>query len=353
MIQRSLARAHLTAAVFSLLAIYLLPTTIVAQVTQPSLANMPGSILIYPFYTSHSTNRQLQDTRFVLTNTGLGHVSVRLFFISGISGEIHSYSFTLQSLQSLAFLASDVDPDIQGYLLITALDWTGAPTKANVLTGSETISDQNGVRANIPAFAVQKLSEGAAALSADGRMAELRFDGAAYTALPGQLVVDSIPSQVNGFNVTRMVLLTLPEDITASNLLQSAATATLFSNSGDSQLLRVRIGAQRYATLSDLARGIENLLIPQNRTGWMSITETRGRPIFGVVFNVGEVGSGRLMTASSVVPDYSTSVPVFPPATGPGPTLEIIPARWGAIPYRMTSPRPPINRSSPGRDARP
>ncbi len=353
MIQRSSARAHLTAAVFFLLAIYLLPTTVAAQAAQPSLTNMPGSILIYPFYTSHSANRQLQDTRFVLTNTGLGYLSVRLFFVSGLSGEIHSYSFTLQSLQSLTFLASDVDPDIQGYLMVTVVDWTGAPTKANVLIGSETINDQHGVRANIPAFAVQKLREGVAALSADGRTAALRFDGVTYTALPGQLVVDSIPSQVNGFNVTRLMLLTLPEDITASNLLQSVATATLFSSGGDSQLLRVRIGAQRYATLHALARGIENLLIPQNRTGWMSITETQGRPILGAVFNVGEAESGRLLTASSVVPDYSISVPVFPPATGSWPTLEIIPPRAATPPYRMTSPRPPINRSSPGRDARP
>ncbi len=82
MIQRSSAQAHFTAAVF--LAIYLLPITVVAQAAQPSLANMPGSMLIYPFYTSHSANRQLQETRFVLTNTGLGYVSVRLFFISGL-----------------------------------------------------------------------------------------------------------------------------------------------------------------------------------------------------------------------------------------------------------------------------
>ncbi|NDD65868.1 MAG: hypothetical protein EBZ36_18105, partial [Acidobacteria bacterium] len=88
----------------------------------------PASILIFNLYSS-SINNVTNDTRISLTNTNsVSPVMVHLFFVDGSSGSVKDQFVTLTQNQTTTFMASDIDPEVTGYIIAVAVDSNGCPT---------------------------------------------------------------------------------------------------------------------------------------------------------------------------------------------------------------------------------
>jgi hypothetical protein len=99
----------------------------------------PGSVLIYPAYSSTSAALQRENARINLTNTDPTRRAVaRLFFIDDDSASVADAFLCLTPNQTVSVLASDFDPDVSGYLIVVAVDErSGCPVNFNHLIGDE------------------------------------------------------------------------------------------------------------------------------------------------------------------------------------------------------------------------
>ena len=139
-----------------------------------------GSLLIYNYYTSRTSGGGA-DTRITLTNTHetLG-VQVKFYFVDGATGQPTPGSFSLAPAQTQAFLMSETDPNITGYIIAMAVNVEGEPIQFDFLMGSATITLASAQRATLGALAVPI------------------NPNINYAALPRQLALDQIPSPADG-----------------------------------------------------------------------------------------------------------------------------------------------------------
>jgi hypothetical protein len=174
----------------------------------PINSQKAGSVLIFNYYGSNSANRAAEDTRISITNTNLqaaGRVAV--FFIDGATGNMSDGYICLAANQTISFLASDIDPNVKGYIIAVSVDATGRPNKFNYFTGSELIKMAAGYYADLNAETISALVESPTIFDGlgNGVAAWLKFDGVRYNKLPGELSVDYVPPIGNG-NKTMIIV---------------------------------------------------------------------------------------------------------------------------------------------------
>jgi hypothetical protein len=253
-------------------------------------AQKPGSILIYPLYSSTPANLRRQDTRINITNTDpTRRVVVHLFFQDDDSGSVADGFLCLTPNQTASFLTSDMDPGVNGYLIVIAVDErTGCPVNFNHLIGDEYVKLSSGHAANLAAEAFAALA-GAPPICADNATTvEINLDGISYNAAPRVLAVDNIPSPIDG-NSTLLVIdriggslatgLSTIGDIfgVAYDDLEQPAS---FAFSTTRRQFRQIISVNFPRTSPRIP-----ILIPAGRAGWMKFSRQTDGAIIGCVIN--------------------------------------------------------------------
>jgi hypothetical protein len=285
-----------------------------------------GSMLIFNFYTSNSANPSAQNTRFNLTNThDTRPVAVHLFFVDGASCSIADSYVCLTPRQTTSFLASDVDPDVTGYVIAIAVDCDlGCPIVFNNLIGDEFVKMSSGHRANLGAEAITASNIPACDVNTDS--VTLAFDGVSYSRLPRTLAADSLASRVDG-NDTFVVLNRLGGSLFTGLNRLSDVNGLLYND----QETVYSFGFN--ATTCQLRTSLSNnfprttpryeSIIPAGRTGWIKFatgSETNGGIIGSIInFNPNTNSSnaafngGRNMHKLTFSSTATMTMPVFPP----------------------------------------
>ncbi|MBI1761341.1 MAG: carboxypeptidase regulatory-like domain-containing protein [Acidobacteria bacterium] len=303
--------------------------TMTMQMDPGNPALDPGSILIFPVYTSDASNPNRENTQICLTNTNQKKpISVHLFFVDGTSCAVSDSFVCLTQNQTACFLTSDIDPGTMGYIVAVATDDQGCPTNFNWLIGDEYVKFASGHYGNLRAESFPALSN--PVCDPNSGIATLPLDGITYRAPGRTLAASSILSRVDD-NSTLVVI-----DRVGGNLATTAATlSSIFGvlyddaespfsfsiNSPNCQLKQVLTDSFPRTT----PRFTQ--VIPAGRTGWIKFA---ARPdlandanigIIGAVFNFnpnatavsGAFTGGRALHKLTLGRDVFT-IPVFPPS---------------------------------------
>lgn len=249
----------------------------------------PGSILIFPVYTSDPVNVVAQETMINLTNTSASESAcLHLYAVDGTSCSVLDMFVCLTPGQTTKFLASDLDPGSTGYMLAVAVDCqTGLPAAFNCLIGDAWIRFASGHQASLAAQSILARTSSPAGTDATATSATLRFNGVGYSRLPRALAVDSLLSVASG-NQTLLIV-----DRLGGNLGISAATignlaGLLFDDSEvgfsfttkqDVCQLRTVVSNSFPRTLTPFTRAI-----PAGRSGWMKFWIPADAAIVGALF---------------------------------------------------------------------
>lgn len=180
-----------------------------AQVNPDSAAisdQKAGSVLIFNYYGSDTTNPKGEDTQIHITNTHPQKAGMMaIFFISAVSGLTMDSSVCLAPNQTVSFKTSDTDPGEKGYIVAVSVDiTTGLPNYFNHFIGSEFIKMSPGYVANLNAEAISALAQAPGVNAGDGQ-ATLKFDGVHYNQVPNILALDNIPAIADG-NKTMIIV---------------------------------------------------------------------------------------------------------------------------------------------------
>jgi len=287
----------------------------------------PGSILVFPFYSSISLKPTRENARISITNTEpTRRITVHLFFIQEDSAAVADAFVCLTPNQTTSFLTSDFDPDISGYLVAIAVDErTGCPISFNFLIGDEYVKLDSGFAANLAAETFAALAGAPPACNENSVTAEVKFNGVSYNAAPRALAADNIPSAVDG-NSTLLVV-----DRIGGNLATGVSTVgqlfgLLFDDMEHGYSFERSTTRRQFRAVlsnSDFPRTAPRLttVIPAGRTGWMKFWRDDDGGMVGavIIFNPNTATSSAafnqghnlhkltLTTASSFI------VPIFPP----------------------------------------
>lgn len=99
-----------------------------------------GSLLVFPYYTSKAQDRR--DTRVTISNPGPKHVTAHIFMLDGSNCSQADQFVCLTPNASIAFRASELDPEVTGWILAVAVDdVTGHPVAMNSLIGNAFLMD--------------------------------------------------------------------------------------------------------------------------------------------------------------------------------------------------------------------
>ena len=247
----------------------------------------PGSILIFPYFSSDATAPMAQNTRISISNTDKFRPAyMHMFFVDGSTCTIADSFLCLTPDQTISFLASDFDPGISGYLIVVAVDSEGCPTNFNKLIGDEYIKLATGHFASLGATAVPAIDP-PSCNPALGQ-ATINFNGIEYSQLGRSLIMDNVSSPLDG-NSTLLVL-----DSIGGNLLDGSTTLGVifglayddkeighsFSlNPGVCQLRQIFTG-----TNPRLSPRLTEI-IPSGHSGWFRLTLQQDRVMVGVMLN--------------------------------------------------------------------
>jgi hypothetical protein len=235
-----------------------------------------GSVLVYNLYSSKTTDPTAENTRLSLTNTsGEEGVFVNLFFLNGTSpGTYQLHSVRLEPRHTVTLFASEIDPDVTGYVIAVAVAETGVPVNFNHLTGEAFVKLASGHQAKYNAEAIAAIKK---KFRADGAVARLNFDGKDFNLVPRSLSFANIPSLLDGYAIL-VVINRLGHDLTAG-VGGRTIIGQLFDMKGDdhsgqpfpfivsglSTQLRMRFSS----SLPRIVGGGLNGRIPAGKTGWM------------------------------------------------------------------------------------
>jgi hypothetical protein len=156
----------------------------------------PGSILVYPYYTSRAATSTVPgtDTRLSISNVGKTWVNVHLFFIERGCTQADQF-LCLSPNASYAEKTSVLDPEFTGYIIAIAVDNMGLPVSANQLIGNAFVNDGDYV-GNYGAEAFANMAEAGTrttTATATSTSAMLLFDGTlprGYDHIPNQFAVE-------------------------------------------------------------------------------------------------------------------------------------------------------------------
>jgi len=292
----------------------------------------PGSILVYNYYTSSAIYPGKEDTQITLTNTGdAGSVAVHIFLINGDDCSVADLFLCLTANQTTSFLASDLDPGVDGYAIAVASDLaTGRPISYNFLTGSESVKLASGHAASLSAEAFPALYQGVlpdSAASGTAGSVSLDFNGVEYSKLPRVLALDKISSALDGAS-TIIVVNSLNGNLGAPAGAPSIGNISgqLFDDMENGFSFSASARCQFRSQLSNrFPKTTPKFMsvIPAGRTGWLKLFPAADRGVTGaaISFNpraehrVGAFNGGanlnhlRLTEAGT-----SLTIPVFPPS---------------------------------------
>lgn len=306
--------------------------------------NKLGSVLFFNYYTSDALSSQV-NTRFNITNVHPSQdIAIHVFFVDSNTCTIADAFLCLTGNQTTTFLASDLDPNITGYLVAVAVDTQGRPAGFNYLAGDELVVTSTGHRFGLAAMAAARRDgEFSSPINRDGTSATMFFDGNQYDQLPYTMVLDSFPSQVGAVGApladTRIYVYTpMPDLITGS-----AFSGTLFflmhddaEHTFSGQLpLNCFLTSDKQRITSVRTSPPINTIVPTGRTGWAAffangsqsvVCEPSGSritlsnvPLMGATTTkVGSFTGGHNLRYATTfnAPGYSISIPVIPPSCG-------------------------------------
>jgi uncharacterized repeat protein (TIGR01451 family) len=243
------------------------------QVNTAGSDQRPGSILIYPFYTSDSANSNTQNTRISITNIEVTRPAyLHLFFVDGSTCSVADNFLCLTPNQTTSFLISDLDPGVSGYLIAVAVDTKGCPTKFNYLIGDEYVKLSSGHQANLGAEAIAAIDTPECS-SASGT-ATIQFDGLQYNLLGRVVAADNLPSLADG-NSTLLVLNRIGGNLAGSATTIGSLFGLLFNDAENAFSFNLTLGAcQLRSTLTgSFPRTSPRYtdIVPAGRSGWMKL----------------------------------------------------------------------------------
>ncbi len=308
--------------------------------------NKLGSVLFFNYYTSDLSSSQVNTRVFITNANPTQDVVVHVFFVDSNTCNVADAFICLTRNQTTSFVASDLDPNVTGYLVIVAIDSQGRPASFNYLAGDELVVTPTLHRFGLAAMAAARRDGNfASPINLDGTTATMFFNGAQYDFLPYTMVLDSFPSQVAGVGApladTRLYVYSPLPDLATGG---AAFSGTLFfiihddqENNFSGQLpLGCFLASDKQRILSIRTSPNINAIVPSGRTGWATfyafgnrtiVCNTSGDPVSltnvplmgATATKIGSATTGftgghnlRYATTFSV-PGYSITIPVFSP----------------------------------------
>jgi hypothetical protein len=318
--------------------------------------NKLGSVLFFNYYTSDAASSQV-NTRINITNVNsVQDIVVHIFFVDSVTCNVADAFICLTHNQTTSFVASDLDPNVTGYLVVVAVDSIGRPASFNYLGGDELVINSTAHRFSLAAMAAAR-RDGAyvSPINSDGVTSTMFFDGRQYDALPYTMVLDSFPSQVAGIGApladTRLYAYTPLPDLSVGG---TGFNGSLFflvhddqENNFSGQLpLSCYITSDKQRISSVRTSPNINTIVPSGRTGWATFYAFGNRtitcntsggtisltnvPLMGATATkVGNFTGGHNLRYATVfnAPGYSISIPVFSPGC---PSVDL-PVKGGSI----------------------
>ena len=252
----------------------------------------PGSVLFFPYYSSHVVWPQQENTKINLTNAhATQSVYVHMFFVDAANCQSADTFVCLTANQTFTFVVSDYDPGITGYLLVVAVDsTTGLPIQFNYLTGDFYLKLLSGHAANLGAEAFAALKEQPSPLNPDGSTSDLKFDEVNYNAGPRTLMLNNIASRLDG-NDTLLLLTRLGGNLAGGEGDSIGGLLGLtYDDVEKGYSFTLSAGRCQFrASLSDTTpRMVPRLstIIKAGRSGWMKLWPTGNFPIVGIMINL-------------------------------------------------------------------
>lgn len=273
---------------------------------------LPGSLLVYPLYSSISTNTQAEDTRLTITNTSpTDLVAVHIFWVDGSGSTIADTFLCLTSNQTTRYMASEFDPDIGGYLIAIAIDpLTGCPVNHNNLIGELYLKTIAGQSANLAAISIQALEPRPVQCDQASVTAEIRFDGYYYQMLPTTLAVDHLPSPTDGLE-SLLIVDRIEGSLVAGMRTIGDLAGVVYNDLEVGQSFTIASSRrQMRLPLADSTLRLTPRLsksIPNGRTGWVRFSHVDQGAMVGVVLTRSRQGHnlhalGMTGTSRLVVP---------------------------------------------------
>lgn len=255
----------------------------------------PGSVLIFNSYTSQATGGNVQNTRISIMNSHPSEsVSIRLYLASDQLGAeaILAVFICLEPNQTAAFLVSDIDPGVTGFLIAVAVHpQLECPIGFNYLTGRADIKFTAGYQATLEAQTIAAQFTGVMPGCQNGTgSATLLFDGGSngYDRLPRTLAIDRLFSPVDG-NDALLFINRLGGSTSRFTDRIGLLIGTLYDETGTAFTFTRDIPQRQFrSSLSALYGQGLNAALPAGRKGWMkfSATQSNDFALFGAVVNL-------------------------------------------------------------------
>jgi hypothetical protein len=253
-----------------------------------------GSVLFFNAYTSDPTSPMTQDTKFAITNTNMSAgVALHLFFIESAEGLTADFVVCLTPNQTVTYNTSDLDPGTEGYIVVVAINGSGAPIVFNHLIGDEYIKFPSGHQAVLPAVAVR--AKVAPTVTPVDVVAELNFNGSMYEQLPSLLAIDNIPSRAS--NNDTMVIINQPGGDLAVKANSIGSVFGLLYNDTENgysfSLTSVR-SQLKFSFNNSTPRTAPRFttVVPDGRSGWVRMNGLSNAPLLGAMINFNSGSSG-------------------------------------------------------------
>jgi uncharacterized repeat protein (TIGR01451 family) len=291
--------------------------------TLPGIPNPPGSVLIFPVYTSDASNPNRENTRICLTNTdALNPLTVHLFFVDGATCSVADSFICLTPSQTACFLMSDIDPGVMGYLVAVAVDpILGCPINNNRLIGEEYVKFSSGHFGALNAEPYRALQP--PVCPPDSSLAQINLNGVEFERPARTLAASSILSPDDG-NVTRLVLVRAGGNLATSVGPLGNFFGLLYDDTENPFSFTFTVN--NCQVKQDLSNSFPRTaprfsqVIPAGRSGWLRVWAEAEIGLTGAIFNYnpntasssGAFSGGRSLHKLTLGLDAFT-VPVFPP----------------------------------------
>lgn len=290
----------------------------------------PGSLLIFPKFTSDATRPDAVNTLLTITNTNpRDAVSVRVFFIYDCTAT--NYFVTLVANQSRTFIASKDVPGKTGYAVALAVNGQGLPTQFNWLIGAASLRDDRGHEAGYNAFSVAKRSAGPLRFNDGAATADVVFNNTDYDRLPKVVAIDSLQNQnpVSGAAVQTDVTVISPvANLSAATANAFRLDATAYDYAGIAFAQQVNVNCGLNASVNDIWTTTPfNSIIYANRPGWARLAASKegtALPIIGLSLTDSDAAplhNARVMQTLEWLDSFRLTVPVSAPGN---PVADIV-----------------------------
>jgi hypothetical protein len=256
----------------------------------------------------------LENTRLTITNTHpRDPVRLHLFWMDGGSASMADHQTCLTANQTVSLLASDLDPDISGFLLVVAVDpISGCPIRFNSLIGESLVRLESGHRANLAALSIAALDREPALCSLTGPTVTLSFDGFSYQPLPTMLAASHLSSPGDG-QQTLLILVRIGGNLGTGGSTIGAVYGWVYDDLEQPARFGLSIGRRQLRSLlnDSFPRTTPRLsaLLPPSRSGWMRIAQRDGGALIGALL-VASSGDERGMVGGRLLHTLSLTTSV-------------------------------------------